>query len=302
MHTYAIQLLPGRVQYTDHFPAVLLQAMKQEPPLEARCRDKFLVQSVAVTADKEFTDTTSIVKFPPFYFFPVYLLIFHKWQHVDAAEKSSVQEKKIKVVYLAAGGSSGAAVTPMRNGVNGGSNGAVSSTSAPYPRFHLLNPWTEQLETPSTAPPAYSSARSPSPEATYTPETSSRRSLVPSVGPVSEIEDRPSNAKSLGDAKASAFNPALGKSSEKSSVGSTVAAAVPLSYDELKTQLAEAKATIAGYGNEAGLRMRKVAAGETSNATVNEVAQRVQASQGGVPLQIVAALCLISFLLAYLFF
>lgn len=35
--------------------------MKQEPPLDAKCRDKFLVQSVAVTADKEFTNISAIV-------------------------------------------------------------------------------------------------------------------------------------------------------------------------------------------------------------------------------------------------
>jgi hypothetical protein len=45
-----------------NFPAVLLQAMKQEPPLDAKCRDKFLVQSVAVTADKEFVNVGSIVR------------------------------------------------------------------------------------------------------------------------------------------------------------------------------------------------------------------------------------------------
>ncbi len=53
--------------------------------------------------------------------------------------------------------------------------------------------------------------------------------------------------------------------------------------------------------------MRKVAKGETSNETVNELAHKVQnvnANVGsqGVPLQIAAALCLISFLLAYLLF
>jgi hypothetical protein len=43
---------------------VLLQAMKQEPPLDAKCRDKFLVQSVPLTADKEFTNIGSIVSLP----------------------------------------------------------------------------------------------------------------------------------------------------------------------------------------------------------------------------------------------
>jgi hypothetical protein len=73
------------------------------------------------------------------------------------------------------------------------------------------------------------------------------------------------------------------------------------SYDELKAKLADAQATIASYAQEGGLRMRKVAAGETNNATVNEMAHKMQGSQG-VPLQIVAALCLLSFLLAYIFF
>jgi hypothetical protein len=77
--------------------------------------------------------------------------------------------------------------------------------------------------------------------------------------------------------------------------------AVPLTYDELKEKLAEAQKTIAAYAQEGGLRLRKAAKGETSNETVNQVAHRIQATQG-VPLQVVAALCLVSFLLAYLFF
>lgn len=40
---------------------VLLQAMKEEPALDAKCKDKFLVQSVAVTRDMEFANVTSIV-------------------------------------------------------------------------------------------------------------------------------------------------------------------------------------------------------------------------------------------------
>lgn len=54
----------GKYLSADIPVAVLLQAMKQEPPPDAKCRDKFLVQSVAVTADKEFTNTGSIVRCP----------------------------------------------------------------------------------------------------------------------------------------------------------------------------------------------------------------------------------------------
>ncbi|PMD43950.1 VAMP-associated protein [Hyaloscypha variabilis F] len=244
---YCVRPNSGRVEPGKEVEVtVLLQAMKQEPPLEAKCRDKFLVQSVAVTSDKEFTNINEI------------------WEHVGQADKSSVQEKKIRVVYLPQGGSTVAA-TPLRNGTNGITNGAVC------------------FPTPETAPPAYSSQRSPSPEqAAYTPNASA------AVRP----EDKPSNASSLSDAKASASNPAM---------PSNPPPAVPLSYDELKEKLAEAQKTIAAYAQEGGLRLRKAAKGETSNETVNQVAHRIQATQG-VPLQVVAALCLVSFLLAYLFF
>jgi len=239
---YCVRPNSGRIEPGKEVEVtVLLQAMKQEPPVDAKCRDKFLVQSVAVTPDKEFTNVGSI-------------------QHVDDADKSAVQEKKIRVVYLAAESSS----TPARNRVNGFSHS----------------------ETPEPASSAYSaSQRSPSPEETFTPDN--RRSTV---GPTSSIKDEPADNKNLGEIRESAFNPAMNSTST-----------VPMSYEELKTKLAEAQATIAEYAQEGGLRMRKIAKGETSNETVNAVANKVNSNQG-VPLQIVAALCLVSFLLAYLLF
>ena len=44
----------------------MLQALKEEPAADAKCKDKFLVQSVAVTRDMEFANVTSIVRL----FFP----------------------------------------------------------------------------------------------------------------------------------------------------------------------------------------------------------------------------------------
>lgn len=46
--------------YSPHV-TVLLQAMKQDPPLDTKCRDKFLVQSVNISGDKEFTSVQQIV-------------------------------------------------------------------------------------------------------------------------------------------------------------------------------------------------------------------------------------------------
>jgi len=31
----------------------MLQAMKEEPPLAVKCKDKFLIQSTVITAEKE---------------------------------------------------------------------------------------------------------------------------------------------------------------------------------------------------------------------------------------------------------
>jgi len=39
-----------------------LQALKDEPATDAKCKDKFLVQSVAVTPDMEHANVTSIVR------------------------------------------------------------------------------------------------------------------------------------------------------------------------------------------------------------------------------------------------
>jgi len=247
---YCVRPNSGRIEPGKEVEVtVLLQAMKQEPPLDAKCRDKFLVQSVAVTAEKEFTNISAI------------------WQHVDEAEKSTVQEKKIRVVYLPqeSTNGSGAAVTPLKNGI--------------------VNGATTVHDTPEAAPPAYSTQRSPSPpEETYTPET--RRSTI---GPQSGARSIDEDSHSIPETRAVTSN-------------SSIAASVPQTVEELKAALAEARATIASYTQEAGLRARKVVKGETSNETVNNLAQQVQQAPHGVPPQIVAALCFLSFLLAYLFF
>ena len=44
---------------------VLLQAMKQDPPADYKCRDKFLVQAVPITGDKEFVSVQEIVRWHP---------------------------------------------------------------------------------------------------------------------------------------------------------------------------------------------------------------------------------------------
>ncbi|KAI9798328.1 MAG: phosphatidylinositol-binding protein scs2 [Piccolia ochrophora] len=258
---YCVRPNSGRIEAGGEVEVqVLLQAMKEDPPPDAKCRDKFLVQAVAITADREFSKVADI------------------WQHVDQTAKGSVQEKKIRVLFLPADGSN---VTPSHNRVNGTS--------------HDLSP---------DAPPAYTSrtnntddtGRSPSPEA-----------VTPARGPVSRPESRPADNKHLGDAVASASNPAT--DGQQQSVIGSVASAVPTNMNELKAQLADAQATISqmtAQAKDQGLRQRKtdaVTQDARERITSGATGMGVRQQPGeGVPVQIVAGLCLLSFLLAYMFF
>jgi hypothetical protein len=199
--------------------------MKEEPPLDAKCRDKFLVQSVLTSADQDPNVTTL-------------------WQTVEKTAKGSIQERKIRVNFLPA-----TAATP---------NGVSSSSHE------------EQ-------PPAYSS---PSPQF----DTPARQP--------SGAESAPATAKS-----------SLATAAETTGVAaaaSAVAASVPSSTEELKEQLAAARAQIqklSGQLQDPQFRQRKM---QEANEKVQTVVQ--QSQESGVPLQIVAGLCLLSFLIAYLFF
>jgi len=71
--------------------SVVLQPMREDPPPDARCRDKFLVQSVLVPGSKDMSN----------------------WSSIEQNYKADIQERKIRVHYLPAEGSS-----PQTNGVD----------------------------------------------------------------------------------------------------------------------------------------------------------------------------------------
>lgn len=230
MSRYCVRPNSGRIEPGgDVEVSVLLQAMKEDPPPDARCRDKFLVQSVAITADKDVSNVAQI------------------WANIEQTSRASIQEKKIRVTFLSADGEGSAT-----NGIT----------------HH------------DDEPPAYSS---PSPIAS-TPLRSS--AMADSKSP-----DAPSTAP------------------QSRSVLDTTTAAVAnttgISEAEVRRQLDEAKALISRLQTQAaeatGLRQRKTGADSTSDKAQTATMQSAPPA-GGVPVQIVAALCLLSFLIAYLFF
>ncbi|KAK7972966.1 phosphatidylinositol-binding protein scs2 [Apiospora saccharicola] len=226
---YCVRPNSGRIEPGKEVEVqVILQAMKQEPPLDTRCRDKFLVQSVPITSDKEFSNLTAI------------------WDSID---KSQVIEKKIRVVFLSPRGSAGAGPsevqTPKRE----------STTSNGYEA------------TPDAAPPAYSSPSD------YRQDDKSE-----------DIKHEESSPSVLANAAAAAST------------------AASVTYEELKVQLEKAQQTISQLKqDQGGLRQRKAGPGE-EKSTSAQLGQQVRQGTEGVPIQMTAILCLLSFLLAYLFF
>jgi len=79
---YCVRPNSGRIEAGKEVEVqVLLQQMKKDPPPDFKCRDKFLVQSILITADREAENVQQI------------------WSQVEKSAKSAIQEKKIRVVY-----------------------------------------------------------------------------------------------------------------------------------------------------------------------------------------------------------
>lgn len=196
--------------------------MKEEPPLDYKCRDKFLVQSTILETEPTAEEGLSAL-----------------WSNIEKTSKGSIQEKKIRVTFLSPNAS-----TP--NGVSHESeeNPPSYSAASPSPQFN------------SPAPAEKSSA----------------------------AESARSAAEATGVAGAAA----------------AVSNAIPTNQEELKAQLATAQKQIARLTQDLKdpqVRQRKMADAQEKVQTVVQ-----QSQNGGVPLHIVAALCLVSFFIAYLFF
>ena len=157
------------------------------------------------------------------------------------------------------------------------------------------------------------------------------------MGPVSVPASRSAGFKLFGNAVASVTNPAIKsdplpdtpqpKSTSSTGTGTSVTSAIktvkaavsttassvasvtPTTTEEFKSQLADAKAQIARLTSQLqdqGLRQRKTEAitqDARERVTTGTTGMGVQTQTAdGVPVQIVAGLCLLSFLVAYLFF
>lgn len=84
---YCVRPNSGRIEPGQEVEVqVLLQAMKEEPPTDFRCRDKFLVQSTIISAEHE-SSSISVL-----------------WSAVESKNRDDIHEKKIRCVFLPADG------------------------------------------------------------------------------------------------------------------------------------------------------------------------------------------------------
>ncbi|KAM4057481.1 MSP (Major sperm protein) domain-containing protein [Hirsutella rhossiliensis] len=241
---YCVRPNAGRIEPGQDFDVtVLLQAMKADPPHDTKCRDKFLVQSAPITSDKDFASIASVL---------------------ESTDKSHIQERKIRVNWMAANGSHDQAsataqpvmATPKRQSIVNGRMNETPEASRTY-----SSPKTNADSTPGSAPPS------------YTPE------------------DTRDDDDGKSDRPKSAVSQAV----------TAVSDSAQATYEELKTKLAQAEAQVVML-KDSGLRQRnvKTAGGDEKRAS-GPVTQAVKQADG-VPVPIVAILCLLSFLLAYFFF
>ncbi|SPO38578.1 related to SCS2 - required for inositol metabolism [Pseudozyma flocculosa] len=82
---YCVRPNSGRIEPGERVEVqVLLQPMKEEPPLSAKCRDKFLVQSTIITPELETASLQEI------------------WPQIEKENKSAIHEQKIRCAFLPA--------------------------------------------------------------------------------------------------------------------------------------------------------------------------------------------------------
>ncbi|KAF4463457.1 (VAMP)-associated [Fusarium albosuccineum] len=241
---YCVRPNAGRIEAGQSFDvAVLLQAMKQDPPPDARCRDKFLVQSAPITADKEVASIANVL---------------------ETSDKGTLVERKIRVNWLAENAeldqsANHPVATPNRHAI---ANGA---TDTPDVSRTYSSPVIKEESPSAAAPPPYQTEEAPVQDEKLHEEPEAKSTISQATTAVKE--------------------------------------AAELTYEELKAKLAQAEAQLVTL-KDSGLRQRNVksTSSDDDKRPLAQTAQAVTQTVEGVPVQMAAILCLISFLLAYFFF
>ncbi|BGP20075.1 hypothetical protein JCM10213_002675 [Rhodosporidiobolus nylandii] len=307
---YCVRPNAGRIESGETVEVqVLLQPMKEDPPANAKCRDKFLVQSVIITPDKEDLGLPEL------------------WQTVEREDKARAEgaptqifEQKIRCAYLPAADSDAVAAIPEET------HQRLNSASAADSSF------VSTLGTPSSASKSSATAQSFGTPSPTTMSPSDSREAPPSPSPPqSTLAAKAQDAAAAvggaaANAAASAGAPNLARAIEEntpapahSSAGMNGTHSAASGEDpqvaSLKAELASAKAEISRLKDQldqaettaATLRSRgvsgKLGAGDESVAGAGGSTAVVEMKGAeGVPVQVVVGVAFGVFVVTWLFF
>ncbi|KAF9897050.1 phosphatidylinositol-binding protein scs2, partial [Lobosporangium transversale] len=126
---YCVRPNSGRIEPGQELEVqVQMQAMKEDPPADFKCKDKFLVQSVAITAERE------------------QLSLADLWPAIERDAKDQIREKKIRCVFLPPVGQEAIPQTAEEN-----EHGSTSrASSAPHSAHSTINGRSASAATPTS--------------------------------------------------------------------------------------------------------------------------------------------------------
>lgn len=139
---YCVRPNSGRIEPGESVEvSVMLQPMKEDPPLATKCKDKFLIQSTLITPEKETKDLQEIWNVPG-----------------TTGEEWKVHQQKLRVVYLPAEGQT------VEEEDEGHPQDGPSAMTQPDKQHNItkdsvshpplgMHGWSTEAEPPSTASP-----------------------------------------------------------------------------------------------------------------------------------------------------
>jgi len=298
---YCVRPNSGRVEPGQSIDvSVMLQPLKDEPPLNAKCKDKFLIQSTLITPGKEAMPLQDI------------------WSSPDAGEEGKVHQQKLRVVYLPAEGQTlveedEEAQTNMSSMMIGAGDSQRYDTVRQHPSANgetVPNP-APSAPRPATPPTDFSNAQEEPHEEIHPSFDAPGVVITPPEAfvPEREAEPIPAPAPTPAPVPAAVSAPAPAPPVARTpSIPTPVVLPSPLPpSDDYATKYTEAQAEIERLRKllvesqppaELRRRTRKL-----SDATAVDVAVLEEAAiQEGVPLQVVVIIALGVFITTYLFF
>ncbi|KAF5311610.1 hypothetical protein D9611_009401 [Ephemerocybe angulata] len=319
---YCVRPNSGRVEPGESQEvSVMLQALKEEPPLNAKCKDKFLIQSTVITPDKETMSLQEI------------------WATTDTNEEGRVHQQKLRVTYLPAEGqtleeedeTAHANMTSIISQSDSHNYDTVqqhpaTNGAAPIPSAFTHTDAPQHEERPHTPPGDFSFAREESHEAHppvvenhEVPVVSEPSHRAPSPPPPMPVPEPAPAPTVVTPTPQPAPAPAPVREEPRSKPAPAPAPVIVVEENPLNEQLLNEnkvlKAELEKLKNELAVkftqpppvtelrqRRRRSSASETDVNTVVEDAPEVSQLQEGVPLNLVVAISFAVFFMTYIFF